>query len=125
MFSFMFGVLFSVTFWAVYIPVSFVIAIGLVKSIYPSLLNPIMKGTNIFGGKKDSGTIVFCLIQLFFIMVFWPILIILVAGYYLFKSLMTKFIVSLLKSAVDKIPSIKVTFDGESKDKKDPVKPEE
>ena len=116
MLSFMFGVLFSVTFWAIYIPVSFVIAVGFIKSIFPDQLDPITKGT---------GGLVNCIIQLILVMLLWPILIVLVAGYYLFKSLMTKFVTNLLKITINKIPSIKVTFDDNKKESKDKEKSEE
>lgn len=120
MFSFMFGVLFSITFWAIYLPASFIITIVLIKAIKPTLLNPITKGLD-FNGRPLLVADWFILLGgIIFSMIFWPFIIFAVIMWKLLVSTISKAILALMRKAIDSIPTISITFgDKEDKDGED------
>jgi hypothetical protein len=110
MFSFMFNVLFSVIFWAIYLPASFVITIIIFKAFVPHWLNPVTKGKDLDGFELDNTDWVGFTAQFAGCIIFWPIIIIAIAAWSLVKFIGSKCILKLIRKTIDSVPTINITF---------------
>ena len=114
MFTFMFGVLGSLMFWAAYLPVSFVISIFLLRNM--GGLGKLAYDTLISNKESSSITKGISLFIVIFFMLFWPVII---AAYLLFKiffnQVVWNVITSLMSKANDAVPDVKITFPKDEK----------
>ncbi len=101
MITFMLGVLGSVIFWCIFIPVNFVIALLVLKNIFPDALNPFVTGNKIFSEYRDANgkTWAASISMIFTFMIFWPIILMAfilykISGVFfpMFRNLLTKLI---------------------------------
>lgn len=117
MFSFMFGVLGSLIFWAVYIVVSFFVSLVIMKKT-KMFAGPfrILSTGNDEGENETKGSSVAALILL---MITWPILLGLYLIAVVFKVFLCKAVWWIASSGAkvmaNKIPDVKITFDNEEK----------
>lgn len=112
MLSFMFGVLGSLIFWAIYIPISFVISVTLMKRV----IGPTI-GVKLLS--KDSCSIMKLLdmAALIVIMISWPAIIVF---YILFKVILADVFLTLLTSMIEKaekiVPKVEIKFSDTKKE---------
>jgi hypothetical protein len=115
MIAFMFGVLGSLLFWAIYLPVSFVIAVVMMRKIMPSTMDDLAgKSAEVDGVDKLCG-----LFLLAGFMAFWPVIAVIYVVLHVFLGqLGWGFLSGLISKAENAIPEVKVSF-GSPEEKKE------
>lgn len=117
MFGFMFGVLGSVIFWAVYIVVSFFVSLLIMKKVkaFAGPFRILSTGSD----KGENETKVSSMAALILLMTTWPILLLAYILVVIFKVFMCKALwwmaSSAAKAVKDKVPDVKITFGDEEK----------
>ena len=118
MFGFMFGVLGSLIFWAVYIVVSFFVSLLIMKKMR-SLADAFRVLSTGEVKAEDGETKGSSMAVLIALMIFWPILLIAYILVAIFKLFLCKALwwmaSSAAKAVKDKVPDVKITFGDEEK----------
>lgn len=109
MIPFMLGVLGSVMFWCIFIPVDFVIAIMVMKSVFPDALKPFISNERIYEsyGDADFESWTFALFMIVIFIVAWPIILM---GVILYKisSIFFPILAKYMSKLINVIPTVSI-----------------
>jgi len=105
----MFGVLGSLMFWVVFIPIDFIIAIIVMKIAAPNFLLPFTENTSVFDDyEADAGSYIGAIMMILMFMVFWWTIVLLLIIWKIGELIFPSF-VAIVKKVINTIPTITIT----------------
>lgn len=114
MFGFMFSVLGSVVFWVFYIVIGLFIASVMFKKFAPKSYAFIKSGKRDIKKHGDDSIIAF--VSCSFFMVLWPVCLMCVLIWYVFKLVIFKFFAKAICFAAESVPEFKIVKKGDETD---------